>query len=96
MINWPVGSDSFWNEIRLAATKLGVDATEVAAVVRKSAEAAWSDTYGTLPKGPYGGKCLPKDVEGYLGFAEDLGVPSEIARAVSSINQKMTTPESST
>ncbi len=78
---------SFWNEVRLVADACGLDSRKISQVVTQSAQAAWDPAYGTRERGPYGGKCLPKDVEGYIGFVAEMGYEPRIAQAVADVNR---------
>jgi UDPglucose 6-dehydrogenase len=78
---------SFWNEMWLVATRLGLDADEIAETVAASAEGSFNREYGIRGGAPYGGVCLPKDTNGFLGFARELGVEMPILEAVVHVNQ---------
>ena len=61
---------SYFNEMRAAATKLGLGNIEpIFALTARTAEAAWNPLYGTRDAGPYGGACLPKDTAAWAAFA---------------------------
>jgi UDPglucose 6-dehydrogenase len=78
---------SFWNEMWLVARKIGVrDMDTIADVVSKSAEGSWSREYGTKPGMPYGGVCLPKDTQGFYGFAAENGVDMPLLDGVIRVN----------
>jgi nucleotide sugar dehydrogenase len=77
---------SFFNELRKVAIDIGVDAERVFALVAKSAEAMWNAEYGTLDLGPYGGACLPKDLEAFLIWADRQGLDLPILSAVRQSN----------
>ena len=38
---------------------------------------------------PYGGVCLPKDTQGFLGFADKIGVDMPLLRAVVEVNDRL-------
>lgn len=63
---------SFFNEMRMVAEKIGVDANKIFQTVVKSAEGSWNHEYGTRNKGPYDGSCLPKDTEAFLTWAKEV------------------------
>lgn len=77
---------SLFNELRRVATALGVDAERVFALVGQSSEAMWNSEYGTLDLGPYGGACLPKDIDAFLTWAEGRGLDLPILSAVRQSN----------
>ena len=81
---------SFWNEMWLVAQKLGIDHDAVASTVANSAEGSYNREYGIHGGAPYGGVCLPKDTNGFLGFAEDLGVDMPLLDAVVAVNETLT------
>lgn len=80
---------SFWNEMWRVSTHLGLRADEIAATVARSAEGSTNPAYGIRGGAPFGGACLPKDVKGFVGFAEELGVPAVLASAVLDVNTDM-------
>lgn len=60
---------SFFNEMRLVAESVGVDADKVFSTVMESAEASWNKQYGIRNFGPFDGSCLPKDTLAFLDWA---------------------------
>jgi UDPglucose 6-dehydrogenase len=80
---------SFWNEMWLVAQKLGVDLDPIAATVARSAEGSINPEYGIRGGAPYGGVCLPKDTQGFLGFADTLGVDMPLLTAVVEVNDRL-------
>jgi UDPglucose 6-dehydrogenase len=78
---------SFWNEMWLVAQKLGIDHDAVASTVANSAEGSYNREYGIRGGAPYGGVCLPKDTNGFLGFAAELGVEMPLLSAVVTVNE---------
>ena len=80
---------SFWNEMWLVAKELGVDLDPIASVVAKSAEGSFNPNYGIRGGAPYGGVCLPKDTQGFLGFAGGLGVDMPLLRATVEVNDRL-------
>lgn len=81
---------SFWNEMWLVARELGLDLDPIAQTVAKSAEGSFNPLYGIRGGAPYGGVCLPKDTQGFLGFAADIAVDMPLLRAVVEINDRLT------
>jgi UDPglucose 6-dehydrogenase len=80
---------SFWNEMWLVARHAGVDADAVSATVARSAEGSINPNYGIRGGAPYGGVCLPKDTNGFLGFAAELGVDVPLVQAVVDTNERL-------
>jgi UDPglucose 6-dehydrogenase len=80
---------SFWNEMWVVAQQLGLDATEIAETVADSAEGSFNTRYGIRGGAPYGGVCLPKDTNGFLGFATDLGIEMPMLEAVIRVNESI-------
>jgi UDPglucose 6-dehydrogenase len=80
---------SFWNEMWLVANRAGVDADAVSATVARSAEGSINPLYGIRGGAPYGGVCLPKDTNGFLGFAAELGVETPLLQAVVDTNERL-------
>jgi UDPglucose 6-dehydrogenase len=80
---------SFWNEMWLVAQELGVDLDPIAATVARSAEGSINPEYGIRGGAPYGGVCLPKDTQGFLGFADRIGVDMPLLSAVVETNDRL-------
>jgi UDPglucose 6-dehydrogenase len=80
---------SFWNEMWLVAERIGVDADAVSATVARSAEGSINPLYGIRGGAPYGGVCLPKDTNGFLGFAAEVGVDMPLLAAVVETNERI-------
>jgi len=77
---------SFWNEIWRVCDRLGLDPDEVASTVATSAEGSLNPEYGIWGGAPYGGSQLPGDTHGFLGFAEEIGLPMPLLTAVVGVN----------
>jgi UDPglucose 6-dehydrogenase len=78
---------SFWNEMWMVARALGVSSMDaIAQTVARSAEGSINIEYGTKAGMPFGGVCLPKDTRGFLGYANELGVPTPLLRGVVDVN----------
>jgi UDPglucose 6-dehydrogenase len=80
---------SFWNEMWLVARRLGLDPDEVAGTVARSAEASLNPRYGIRGGAPFAGRCLPKDADGFLAFARELGLSMRMLDAVVGVNRQM-------
>jgi len=77
---------SYWNEIYYICQKLGIDSSFVARVVGMDKRIG---KYGTIHGKAFGGKCLPKDLEAFIGFVEELGHEPKLLKAVDEINKKI-------
>jgi UDPglucose 6-dehydrogenase len=80
---------SFWNEMWLVAQEIGLDLDPIAATVARSAEGSINPQYGIRGGAPYGGVCLPKDTNGFLGYADGVGVTMPLLRAVVETNDRL-------
>jgi len=80
---------SFWNEMWLVAQEIGLDLDVVASTVAASAEGSTNPLYGIRGGAPYGGVCLPKDTNGFLGYAAGIGVDMPLLRAVVETNDRL-------
>lgn len=80
---------SFWNEMWLVARKLDLDPAEISSTVALSAEGSFNPYYGIRGGAPYGGTCLPKDAQAFLGFAADRGLEMPLLKAVVHVNEHL-------
>jgi UDPglucose 6-dehydrogenase len=80
---------SFWNEMWQVCQTLGINHDDVATTVARSAEGSFNPQYGIRGGAPYGGVCLPKDTNGFLGFAAGLDVKLPLLSAVVQVNDDM-------
>jgi len=84
---------SFWNEMWLAASSMGIDLADVSSTVALSAEGSFNPQYGIRGGAAYGGACLPKDTNGFLGFAADRGLAMPLLEAVVATNERIAKQE---
>jgi UDPglucose 6-dehydrogenase len=82
---------SFWNEMWRVCQELGIEHDEVASTVARSAEGSFNIGYGIRGGAPYGGVCLPKDTNGFLGFADQRRIGMPLLSAVVAVNDGMVT-----
>lgn len=75
---------SYWNEIYYICQKLGIDSNMVAQVAAMDKRIG---RYGTIHGKAFGGKCLPKDLEAFIGFAEGLDYEPKLLKAIAEINE---------
>ena len=82
---------SLFNEAWIICQKLGIDADEVAKIVALDKRIG---SYGINGGMPFGGKCLPKDLQGLIQFCEkSLKFNPEILKAVQRMNDRISAPE---
>lgn len=79
-------SISYWNEIKEIADGLKIDYRDVFKVARLDSRIP---RYGLRYTGPFGGRCLPKDLDSIIGLAEKLGVDCELSKAIRLVNKKL-------
>jgi UDPglucose 6-dehydrogenase len=77
---------SYWNEIYYICQKLGIDSDLVARVAAMDKRIG---KYGTIHGKAFGGKCFPKDLEAFIGLAEDIGYEPVLLKAVEEINKRI-------
>jgi UDPglucose 6-dehydrogenase len=80
---------SFFNEMRQAATDLGIETETVFQLVAKSSEGMWNPAYGIRDLGPFDGSCLPKDSQAFLSFAQERSIPMPLLAAAIQVNESM-------
>ncbi len=77
---------SFFNELHRILSLYEVDSAAVAAAVTEGAEGLWNPSYGTRGGSPFGGACLPKDLEAFLAAVAELGARAPLLAAVREVN----------
>jgi UDPglucose 6-dehydrogenase len=81
---------SFFNEMRLVADSIGVDADKIFHTVVESAEASWNKQYGIKNFGPFDGSCLPKDTLAFLSWANEKAKKKmRLLHAVIQVNEHL-------
>lgn len=85
--NFNAAKISFFNEIHRISTSIGIDAMAVSEVVVRSAEGQRNPEYGIKGGYAFGGACLPKDLDGLIGFARSQNIPVPLLEAVREVNQ---------
>jgi UDPglucose 6-dehydrogenase len=86
---------SFWNEMWQLCQELQINADDVATTVAYSAEGSTNPLYGIRGGFPYSSACLPKDIEGLLGFGRSLDVDMPLVRSVKRVNESIAQMEHS-
>ena len=76
---------SFFNDMRRVAAQLNLtaDAEAIFSVTCRSAEGMWNPAYGTRDWGPVAGRCLPKDLEAFLGWMRSCDLDSPLLESLS-------------
>ena len=77
---------SFFNEIHTICQKLGLDSDIVSKAVSLDPRIG---EYGVYGGRPFDGKCLPKDLSAFRGFARALNVNPKLLDAVSLVNEEI-------
>ena len=82
---------SFFNALGAWAQAVSADPGVVAALVAEAAEANWNPGYGHRSIGqPFGGRCLPKDLDAFIALLEDSKTPYvDILRATRAVNDAL-------
>lgn len=78
---------TFWNEVAQLADKLNISIEELAEIVTSDHRIS---KYGTSKFGePFGGKCLPKDLDHLIRCYRTLGLNPIIFEAIKKYNEKL-------
>lgn len=78
---------TFWNQIDQIAGSLGISTEEIAGIVKMNPRVS---EYGTAFFGsPFGGKCLPKDLDQLIQSADQLGIQPKLLESIKEFNQKL-------
>jgi len=78
---------SFWNEINKFALDFGIDTREVAEIVKLNPRVS---SYGTEFFGaPFGGKCLPKDLDQLINACHKAGLNPQLLEAIRDYNRTL-------
>lgn len=77
---------SYWNEIFLICSALGIESRVVAEIVARDPRIG---RYGTIHGKAFGGKCLPKDLKAFIAFARSHALDAKVLKAVDEVNELM-------
>ena len=77
---------SYWNEIEQIAKKIGVSGHQVGMIASLDPRIS---TYGSRFHQKFGGRCLPKDTQQLIDFAQSLGYDSILLKAVQKVNDEL-------
>jgi UDP-glucose 6-dehydrogenase len=72
--------------MRSIVKQTGVNTEKIFKITTQSAEGLWNPKYGTEDKGSFGGKCLPKDTQAFLAWAQSRGFDADILKTVIKVN----------
>jgi len=87
---WNASKISFFNEMREATRRIGINPDKIFEITMDSAEASWNKFYGIRDRGYFDGSCLPKDTLGFLTFArKELGFEMKILKSVIDVNEDL-------
>lgn len=79
---------SWWNEVMEIASAYGVNSHHMARIMTMNDPRL--STYGAHRHGsPYGGHCLPKDLNQLIAAAEERGIKTPLLQAVRAINRDL-------
>ncbi len=75
---------SFWNQVDEVTKALGISSAEVADIAKHNPRVS---AYGTEFFGaPFGGKCLPKDLNQLIAVAQKAGIKPQLLEAIRDFN----------
>jgi len=77
---------SYFNEVYLISKKLGLDPDLIAKAVALDPRIG---DYGIYGGRPFGGKCLPKDLEAFINLAISKKIDPKLLRSVKYVNKKI-------
>lgn len=77
---------SFFNEIYMICCKLGLDADFISEAVSLDSRIG---KYGVYGGKPFGGKCLPKDVEAFVNYVKCQRINPKLLEVILSINKEI-------
>lgn len=83
---------SFFNEMRNIGKQMEVNIEKLFKLTALSAEGLWNPKYGTMDKGSFGGKCLPKDTQAFLAWTQRNGHAADLLKTVIRVNGENPTP----
>jgi nucleotide sugar dehydrogenase len=75
---------SFWNQVDMVTSKAGVSTAEVASIVKQNprVSAYGTDFFGS----PFGGKCLPKDLNQFIQYSHQVGANPQLFENIKEFN----------
>lgn len=77
---------SFFNEVYIICRKLGLDSRVISEVASLDPRIG---KYGIYGGRPFGGDCLPKDLEAFIVFVREMKINPELLSATFKINKKI-------
>lgn len=82
---------SFFNEMRMACQRIGVDPEKIFEITVNSAEGSWNRKYGIQNLGPFAGACLPKDTQAFFSWSKKMKLELQVLSGAINSNQKFKT-----
>jgi UDPglucose 6-dehydrogenase len=79
---------AFFNEMRMACEKIGINPDRIFEITTDSAEGFWNKKYGIMDFGPFDGMCLPKDTQAFSDWAKKSGVNMDVLNGAISSNKR--------
>lgn len=76
---------SYWNTIEEIAKRIGVSSHQVGMIASMDPRIS---PYGARFHNKYGGRCLPKDAQQLIHFAENIGYDPVLIKAVEEVNDR--------
>jgi UDPglucose 6-dehydrogenase len=80
---------SYFNELHSLSVRLGADGRCVNDAIVRAAEGMWNPAYGTTGGAPFGGVCLPQDVENMVRASRENEWEQRLAEATLEVNRRM-------
>ncbi len=80
---------SFWNEMSQVAAALGVDPDDVTGTVARSAESLLLPGRVDRAGAAVAGRSLPKDADGFVAFARELGLAMPLLDSVVGVDRRL-------
>ena len=80
---------SYFNELHALAVGMGADSDRVNDAIAAAAEGMWNPAYGTRGGTPFGGACLPQDMENMVRAGRENAWDQQLIEATLEINQRM-------
>ena len=77
---------SYFNVMHLISSKIGIDSKLISKIVALDSRIG---EYGVYGGRPFGGACLPKDLESFISFTKDIDIEETFLNEIYRTNEKM-------